>query len=484
LTPEVLKNGVKISTLLFTDKRIMLMFAELRILLAKRKEYQHNQSLSSGQFMQMKLRKFRALVRHAQAKSPYYAELIEQRGIDVDTCIPADFPALTKGMLMANYDRIVTDPRVNKQGIVDFLSQSSNPADMYRDEFRVIHTSGSSGEMGYFVYSRTDWARGIAQMMRPRQQRAPARSQIKRKSGRMRLAFYGAVGGHYAAVTMMSAMQRGFGRLLLKVGLFEVNSPLAQTIDGLNDFQPDVLSGYTGALVMLARKQQQGVLRISPRFVSTAGEGMSATDKAVLEAAFGCEAHNGYGSSEHLVMGGVNPETSTMLLMDDELIYEPAADHTLVTNLFNYTMPLIRYRMADILRPVAHKSNPASPHMEVESIVGRTESMPFFENADGELDCINPITIAEIFVAGVQRFQMQWLSHAAFDFLVCLDPSLDEQKQAASVKGMEARLQEILQQKRLGNVSFRVMVVDDIPVNPRTRKFQLIVDRRQAHPLS
>jgi phenylacetate-CoA ligase len=52
------------------------------------------------------------------------------------------------------------------------------------------------------------------------------------------------------------------------------------------------------------------------------------------------------------------------------------------------------------------------------------------------------------------------------------------------VKGMEARLQEILQQKRLGNVSFRVMVVDDIPVNPRTRKFQLIVDRRQAHPLS
>lgn len=456
------------------------MFAELGILLAKRKEYLRNQSLSPDQFMAMKLEKFRALVRHAQAKSPYYAELIQQHGIHVDSCVPADFPPLTKSALMVNYDRIVTDPRVSKQGIVDFLSQSSNPVDRYKDEFRVIHTSGSSGEMGYFVYSKADWARGIAQMMRPRQQRPASRQPARRKPGRMRLAFYGAVGGHYAAVTMMSAMQRGIGRFFMKLGLFEVNSPLAQTITGLNEFQPDVLSGYTGALVMLARKQQEGVLKIAPRFVSTAGEGMSTTDKAVLEAAFGCEAHNGYGSSEHLVMGGVNPQTQTMLLMDDELIYEPAADHTLVTNLFNYTLPLIRYRMADILRPVATKANPASPHMEVESIVGRTENMPFFTNADGELDPINPITIAEIFVAGVQRFQMQWLSHAAFDFFVCLDASLDAVAQAASLKGMEARLQEILQQKRLANVNFRVLPVDDIPVNPLTRKFQLIVDRRQG----
>ena len=456
------------------------MLAELRLFLAKRKEYRRNAHLSPEQFREMQLAKFRMLVRHAQANSPYYARLIAQHDIRIAHCEPTDFPPLTKSELMANFDAIVTDSRLSKQQIVDFLSQSTNPADRYLDEFRVIHTSGSSGEVGYFVYSRMDWARAIAQMLRPRQRRPSPRtgSSVKRKPGRFRLAFYGAVGGHYAAVTMMSAMQHGLARLFLKVGLFEVNSPLALTISQLNAFQPDVLSGYTGALVMLARKQQEGVLQITPRAISTAGEGMSATDKAILETAFGCEAGNGYGSSEHLMMGLVNPETSSMLLMDDELIYEPAADHTLVTNLFNYTMPLIRYRMADILRPVAHKTNPASPYLEVESVVGRTESMPFFTNEEGQLDGINPITVVEIFVAGVQRFQLQWLSSTAFDFLVCLDPALTPVQQAAAVRSVEQRLLEILTGKLLRNVIFRVLPVADIPISPVTRKFQLILDRR------
>lgn len=45
----------------------------------------------------------------------------------------------------------------------------------------------------------------------------------------------------------------------------------------------------------------------------------------------------------------------------------------------------------------------------------------------------------------------------------------------ANVVAVENRLHEILQQKGLGNVTFEVPIVDDIPLNPRTRKFQLIV---------
>jgi phenylacetate-coenzyme A ligase PaaK-like adenylate-forming protein len=456
------------------------MFPELRILLAKRKEYRRNALMTPEQFRDMKLAKFRALVRHAVAKAPYYTQLVRERGIDPTVCEPGDFPPLTKSLLMQNFDAIATDPRVRKQDIVDFLSRSTDPADMFRDEFRVIHTSGSSGEVGYFVYSKADWTRGIAGMMRPQQPQPERAAPRTRKGGRFRLAFYGAVGGHYAAVTMMSAMQRGIGRFFVKVGLFEVNSPLAQTVEQLNAFQPDVLSGYTGALVMLARKQQEGLLRIAPRAVSTAGEGMSMTDKTVLEAAFGCEARNGYGSSEHLMMGVAQPDNATMLLPDDELIYEPAEDHTLVTNLFNYTLPLIKYRMADILRPVARKTAPASPYLEVESVVGRTENMPFFVNESGAEDCINPITIVEIFVAGVQRFQLQWLDKQSFDFLVCLDPALAPAQQADAIEGVTRRLQEILAQKLLRNVRFRVVPVADIPVNPNTRKFQLIVDLRSS----
>ena len=71
--------------------------------------------------------------------------------------------------MMANFDGIVTDRRITKQGIAEFLSRSTDPNELLFDEFRVLHTSGTSGEVGYFVYSKPDWYRGMMVAGRQRQ---------------------------------------------------------------------------------------------------------------------------------------------------------------------------------------------------------------------------------------------------------------------------------------------------------------------------
>jgi phenylacetate-coenzyme A ligase PaaK-like adenylate-forming protein len=443
------------------------------IIFRKLSEFRANARMTRQQFKAMKLDKFRRLVRHAQQSSPYYAQLIRERGIEVDQCTPSDFPHLTKAILMAQFDRIVTDRRLTKQGVADFLTRSQDPTDLLLNEFRVIHTSGSSGEVGYFVYSRADWARGSAQLARQRRRRTDLPRRVRFR--RLRLAYYGAIGGHFAGITMLRAATQGVARFFVKTAFYEVNNPLPETVAALTEFRPDVLAGYTGALTILAAKQREGALRISPVSIGTAGESLSATDKKTLEEAFGCEVSNGYGSSEHLMMGFALPGGASMLLRDDDLIYEPFEDHTLVSNLFNYTLPLIRYRMADVLRPVVRKSDPDSPYMEIESLVGRTEMMSRFLNDDGIEDFISPHTINEIFVAGVSRFQMQLTGSMSFRFAVCLDPALPADARIDVIRAMKSRLSDILQQKKMSNVRFTVDVVDDIPVNPRTRKFQLIV---------
>src|SRR5262249_49697252 len=131
-------------------------------------------------------------------------------------------------------------------------------------------------------------------------------------------------------------------------------------------------------------------------------------------------------------------------------------------------------------RPVSTKTDPASPYLEVESLVGRSETMPRFLNEEGAEDFISPHTINEIFVAGVVRFQLQVTGDSSFCFLICLDAQLDAEQRAQGVAGVNARLREILAQKRMANVSHEVRVVDDIAVNPRSRKFQLIVDARSS----
>jgi hypothetical protein len=99
-----------------------------------------------------------------------------------------------------------------------------------------------------------------------------------------------------------------------------------------------------------------------------------------------------------------------------------------------------------------------------------------FANEDGVMDFISPFTIIEIFVAGVQRFQMHLLGPASFRFAVCLDPMLTPTQRAESIAGIEQRLRAILEQKRMRNVTSTIDVVDDLPLDPKSRKFRLIVD--------
>src|SRR4030095_2045981 len=101
--------------------------SELLTMIRAIREARRNQALTRAQLEEAKLGRFRDLVRHAQRHSPYYAQLIEERGIRVSVCTPADFPVLTKTLLMANFDRIATDRRVTKQAIADFLTRSKDP---------------------------------------------------------------------------------------------------------------------------------------------------------------------------------------------------------------------------------------------------------------------------------------------------------------------------------------------------------------------
>ena len=302
---------------------------------------------------------------------------------------------------------------------------------------------------------------------------------VRKRKGKLRIAYFAAIDGHYAGVTMVSSFRRGLVKLFVDIGLFEVNSPLPEVIAALNEYQPDFLAGYTTALKILAEKQRAGALKLDTVVgIITAGEATTEADRAFLEQTFGCGVVNTYGCSEHLGMGGSVPGSSNIVLHDHDLIYEFYPDHSVVTNMFNETLPLIRYRMADILRPV--DSGAHAPYLVIESLVGRNELQPKFKNRDGIEDFISPHTINEVFVAGVTRFQMHLLADDAFRFMVCLDTSLGAEQQAAAVEGVERRLREILARKRMDNVRFDVVPTDDLPVNPRTRKFQLILDKRAA----
>lgn len=443
----------------------MLRF--LITLIRKKIEIRRNTRLSRAELEASKLKKFRKLVKYINKHSPYYSNIIRERKINVKSCVPEDFPIIDKTILLDNFDDIITDRNITKSMVMDFLGKSKNPNDLMLNKFQVLHTSGSSGEVGYFVFSQADWGRGVAQYPRAR---------IKRQNwGRVKLAYFAATEGHFGGVSLVTTLRRRVIRRLVNLGVFEVNSPLETVLEELNSFKPEVLIGYTTAIKMLAEKQLAGALNIAPTIVETSGESLSVEDRAFLTDTFKCQVNNTYICSEHLFMGKTNPDGLTMTLYDDDLIFEFKDDHTLITNLFNFTLPLIRYRMADVIHPLAD-DNSHAPYLTTQSVVGRTEIIPEFLNENEQVDYISPFTIMDLYIPGVTRFQMCLIDRSHFQFKICAEPASGEQQKVEAIRATEKRLQEIFSQKRMSNVEFSVILLDDLPVDEENGKFSLIVN--------
>ncbi|HET6514174.1 MAG TPA: hypothetical protein VFG09_03375 [Thermodesulfovibrionales bacterium] len=435
------------------------------LLLLKYRELRRNERRTPQELSEHRLGKFRRFVGFVRRRSPYYARIITEQGIDVRTCVPEVFPVLTKSTLMENFNDIVTAPAITKEGIADFLSRSNDPCELFRRNFVVLHTSGSSGEIGYFVYSQSDWARGYAQFSR-------LRSLPFRK---LRAAYFGATQGHFAGVTQFLTLRRSLLKFLYRAEVFEINGSLQPVLDRLNALKPHILSGYPSCLLMLAHKQLAGELRVSPSFTYSGGEPLSPDTRDIILKAFPGHLLNLYDSTEHMLMAITHPLNEGMYLLEDDLIFELHPNHTCVTNLFNRTLPLIRYRMDDVLQQMPDADWPL-PYTKVKNIIGRMEQALVFTNRQGSEDFISPIVIVELHVRNLRRFQIRLLSRSSFLFRACLARGLRQEEKEDVFRDIRLKLQEILRQKEMDNVTFDIVEVDDLQVDEKTGKYRLITN--------
>lgn len=424
-----------------------------------------------------RLKRFRKLVRYANDNSPYYARVIKENRIDIESSVPEDFPILTKSEAMENFDDIVTDKKITKKKIEEFITVSSDPRELYLNKYTALVTSGSSGEEGYFVSHFKDTLRGLKSVI-------PVKNSLKfsiilkfisffiKKRKRIGFAFYGNTGGHFAGYDSATK----WPKMLFNVKGFEINDSIQDILSELNKFKPEVVCGYNTMLKILAEEQLNGRLKIHPMFIISSAETVTKEDMIFLSEAFpNSHVISLYASSEHGNMGRSNRDKETMTLYDDKLIFEFFSDHILVTNLCNYTMPLIRYKMMDAIIPVSEKGT--YPTI-AKNIISRTETKVNFLNASGEEESFTSFITRRFYVKGVKRFQMQVTSNTSFDFPICLESHLTEiQKKDARLE-VERKLKKMLSKKNLDNVKFSIKVVDSIPVNKKTRKFQLVVDYR------
>jgi phenylacetate-CoA ligase len=148
----------------------------------------------------------------------------------------------------------------------------------------------------------------------------------------------------------------------------------------------------------------------------------------------------------------------------------------LLTTLYNYTQPLIRYQMNDEVIINEQYCGCGLPFPTIANLAGRQEEFLWFDTVEGKRDYIHPIVLVEFFVPGLRKLQVIQININEMLLKVII-----EGDQETVLMAIRQRMHEILRGKGLDKtVKLNLEIVQDIPNDPRTGKFKLIIPFENA----
>jgi phenylacetate-CoA ligase len=370
--------------------------------------------------------RLRDLLRVARASSPWHRERLA--GVDPDGFEEADLaglPPMTKDDLMANWDQVVTDRRLNLDLVERHLAGLKADAYLF-DEVHAVASGGSTGRRGIFVFGWREWATAYAGFLRPSLWDRAVTPELAALP--MRLAMVGAEN----ATHMSSALPQTFASPAVEVARFPVNQPIGQIVAGLNAYQPVALMGYPSMLVLLAAEARAGRLRILPRRVTSTSEPLRPEARRALAEAFCAPVANMYGTSEAGPVGVGCFRGPGIHLCDDLVVVEPVdqagrpvrpgvrSDKVYLTALANPTLPLIRFELTDQVTLLERSCPCGSAHQLIADVESRLDDV--FAYPGGQV--VHPHVFASVLRRdpGIVEYQVRQVPSGA-EVLVVGDPA-------------------------------------------------------------
>lgn len=325
--------------------------------------------------------KLRETLAFAAEKSAWYASRLA--GVDIENFTEDDIrtlPTMNKADVMSNWDRIVTDPRLNladanahimaklRGEITDYY---------YLNEHQIFSTGGSSGTRGVFVWGWDEFIEIACTTFRYQMRDRPPESL----TGRRLLAVVEAGETVHASAFLFSVSTDPDEEIVW----FPADTPPKELVAELNEAQPSHIIGYSSAIELLAGEALAGRLNIQPEHVATNSETLMPEARDTVRKAWGIEVNNMWGSVEVGVLGVECDFHCGMHWSDDLAIceivdkdYQPTTDpdridKLLVTSLFCRTLPLIRYELNDIVIPAKEPCKSGTVFPLIAEIRGRAD---------------------------------------------------------------------------------------------------------------
>ena len=419
----------------------------------------------------------------AARKAPLHARRLASLPDDVPL---AGLPVMDKALLMAHFDDALTERDVDLARARAFVRDLTRVGWPMNGRYAVWESSGSSGSPGLFVHDPAALAVYDAlEALRPGW--ADPRASWMGAAPGARMAFVGAIDGHFASFASVQRLRRLNPWMAPMLRSFSILQPLPELLAQLGAWQPTRLASYPTAAALLASCQRQGLLDLRLSQVMTGGETLGPVQREAISSAFGCAVRNSYGASEFLTIAAECAHES-LHVNADWVILEPVDRHlrpvpegsfshtTLLTNLANHVQPLLRYDLGDRVRFVPGRCacGSALPVIEVQ---GRQDDALHLRGARGQWVTLLPMALSTVLEDEAGVFDFQLCQHDARTLVLRLG--------AAEEKGGWARCREVLQRyaAQQGATALRLRHDPDTPPQRgRSGKVQRVVAHAGVKP--
>lgn len=403
------------------------------------------------QIVAFQTKRLRQLVAHAYDRVPLYRELFDRHSVR-----PEDIRTIEDLARLP----IVSRAEIQAAEVSQIVARGVDA-----DRLIVRKTSGSSGRP---LCIRRTWAE-------------------QRTLGLLRFRTMHLMGcratDKHVAVMIPHPRPRGDKQLpqraLAALGLYQT-----QVIDCMQDperilaelrlARPDLLTALPGVLSRIAGvATAEDRQRIRPRLIFTGGEVLTPQMRRQITQAFASPLCDTYAAHEFYLIAWQCPTTGQMHTCDDGLIVEvlkdgePVAEgergELVATNLHSFAMPLIRYRLGDIVTRGAPVCACGQPFGTIHQIQGRM--IDYFPLPDGRL--VHPFEIV-----GTLPIGQSWLREYQFlqetEARVVLRLVASPVPPALALETIAAGVRKLLGP----GVAFEMRLVDRIPLEV-TGKFRV-----------
>lgn len=319
--------------------------------------------LSAEELQSTNRTKLRDLLHHAGTHVPYYRDVIDALGCSVDELVEpknfAQLPMLTKDIIRRQDKRLTSENLDNNR-----LDANS--------------TSGSTGSpLHFFTDTRSKtWRK--ATVVRNRR-------WLGIKRGDRIVNLWGSPIDQARVSAWRGRLHSYTTRIKFLSAYSLSDADMERYVQTLHAFAPKMLVGYPSVLAEFARFCARRQLSLPElRAIICSAEALFPEQREVIESVFATPVFNRYGCREVGDIAHERPGQEGLVVNSDRILVEivdnqgqlcepGTSGEMLMTDLDNYGMPLIRYRIGDVGRWLDPSRISADiPYPVLESVEGRS----------------------------------------------------------------------------------------------------------------